>query len=294
MASDEPFIGTEAVKAGTLRKHQLRSRFRTVFPDVYVQRDHKLTPRDRAVAAWLWSHRQGVLAGLTAAAWQGSKWVDEDLPVELVWSNARPPRGMRTYHYSLAPEDVRVVAGIPTTTPERTAFDIGRRRPMGTAIAHLDALARATGTKVDEVLAIADRHRGARGLRQLETALDLVDPGAQSPKETWLRLLLIRAGLPRPTTQIPVMAGAQRYYLDMGWEDLMVAAEYDGEQHRLDPLQYAWDIRRREALDRLGWIVIRVIASDRPADIVERVRDAWEFRATETAHRSRFARGSTR
>jgi hypothetical protein len=28
-------------------------------------------------------------------------------------------------------------------------------------------------------------------------------PGAQSPKETWLRLLLIQAGLPRPQTQIP-------------------------------------------------------------------------------------------
>lgn len=231
---------------------------------------------------------------MTAAAWHGSKWVDEDLPVELVWSNARPPQGMKTYDYSLVPEDVRVVAGIPVTTPERTAFDIGRRRPIGMAIARLDALTRATGTKVDEVLAIADRHRGARGLRQLEVALDLVDPGSASPKETWLRLLLIRAGLPRPTTQIPVMAGAQRYYLDMGWEHLMVAVEYDGEQHRLDPAQYAWDIRRREALDRLGWIVIRVIASDRRADVVERVRDAWEFRATETAHRSGFARQGTR
>jgi len=28
--------------------------------------------------------------------------------------------------------------------------------------------------------------------------------GAQSPKETWLRLVLVQAGLPRPRTQIPV------------------------------------------------------------------------------------------
>lgn len=289
MTSAKPFIGSEAVKAGSLRKHQLRSQFRTVFPDVYVRRDQRLTLRDRAVAAWLWSHRQGVLAGLTAAAWHGSKWVDEDLPIELVWSNARPPRGIRTYDYSLLSGEAQVVAGLPTTTPNRTAFDIGRRRPMGMAIARLDALTRATGTKVDEVLAIADRHRGARGVRRLETALDLVDPGSESPKETWLRLLLVRAGLPRPTTQIPVLAGAQRYYLDMGWEELMVAAEYDGEQHRLDRWQYAWDIRRSEALARLGWIVIRVTAPDRPPDIVRRVRDALEFRAAEPAHRSRFA-----
>jgi very-short-patch-repair endonuclease len=157
----------------------------------------------------------------------------------------------------------------------------------------LDALMRATGTKTNEVLQIADRHRGARGLRQLTKALELVDPGSQSPKETWLRLSLIRAGLPRPKTQIPVLAagGAQVYYLDMGWEDLMVAVEYDGEQHRLDRWQYTKDIRRSEALERVGWIVIRVTASDRPADIIARVRDALAFRhGIEPAHRSRFTR----
>ncbi len=285
MKSDEsspPFLGSEAVKDGTLRPHQLRSQFRAVFPDVYVRRDQQPTLRERAAAAWLWSHRKGVLAGLTAAALHGSKWVDQNLPVELVWSNARPPRGLRTYDFTLLPEEVRVVAGVPLTTPERTAFDIGRRKATGMAIAHLDALMRATGTKANEVLRVADRHRGARGLKQLETALELVDPGSQSPKETWLRLLLIRAGLPRATTQIPVMTGggAQMYYLDMGWEELMVAVEYDGEQHRLDRWQYTKDIRRSEALDRLGWIVVRVTASDRPPDIIRRVRDALDFRAS--------------
>jgi hypothetical protein len=284
-----PFIGSDAVAEGILRRHQLRSRFRAVFPDIYVRRAlgappacGGLTLRDRAVAAWLWSHRQGVLAGLTAAACHGSKWVDEQLPIELIWSNARPPRGMRTYDMRLRPAEFRIVASVPVTTPQRTAFDIGRRKPIGIAIAQLDALMQATGVKVHEVAEIADRHRGARGLRQLETALELVDAGSQSPKETWLRLLLIRAGLPRPTTQIPVITadGAQVYYLDMGWEDLMVGVEYDGEHHRLDRWQYTKDIRRREALDRLGWIVIRVIAAYRPTEIIGRVRDALEFRAS--------------
>ncbi|MEE6137413.1 DUF559 domain-containing protein [Mycobacterium sp. 050128] len=293
-----PFVGSEAVKAGTLRKHQLRSRFRAVFPDVYVRRDQQLTLRDRAVAAWLWSHRRGVLGGLTAAAWHGCKWVDEHLPIELIWSNARPPRGVRTYDMRLREEEVRVVAGIPVTTPERTAFDIGRRTATGMSIAYLDALMRATGTQVNEVLQIADQHRGARDLRRLQPVLELVDPGSQSPKETWLRLLLIRAGLPRPATQIPVLvaakSGTQVYYLDMGWEEVMVAVEYDGEQHRLDRWQYTKDIRRSEALERLGWIVIRVTASDRPTDIIGRVRDALAFReGVESAHRSRSARNRT-
>jgi very-short-patch-repair endonuclease len=91
-------------------------------------------------------------------------------------------------------------------------------------------------------------------------------------------LLLIQAGLPRPQTQIRVVADEQTYYLDMGWQDCMVAVEYDGEQHRSDSLQYRKDIRRLEALQRMGWIVIRVVAGDHPAMIVRRVRHAREAR----------------
>lgn len=174
-----PFVGSEALADGKLRPHQLRSRFRAVLPDIYVQRDTRLTTRlttrQRAEAAWLWSHRQGVIAGLTAAALHGSKWVDERTPVELIWSNPRPPRGVRTHDVRLEPGEHIMLAGLPVTTPQRTAFDLGRRSPPGQAVAHLDALMRATRISVDEVCATAERHPGARGLRQLETALELVD-----------------------------------------------------------------------------------------------------------------------
>jgi hypothetical protein len=166
------------------------------------------------------------------------------------------------------------------TTLERTAFDIGRRGRVDDAVARLDALGNATGFRTDDVLRVAAIHRGARGLRQLETALELFDPGAASPKETWLRLLLIRHGFPRPSTQIPVLSadGCRQYYLDMGWKHLMLAVEYDSEQHRTDPIQFASDIQRSEDLDELGWTRIRVVKQNRPADIIRRVRHAWESR----------------
>jgi hypothetical protein len=105
--------------------------------------------------------------------------------------------------------------------------------------------------------------------------LPIVDGGAASPKESWLRLLLIDAGMPTPTTQIPVHEGWRLIgLLDMGWEAFRVAAEYDGDQHRSDRRQYVKDIRRLKKLEDLGWIVVRVIAEDRPDDVVDRVRDA--------------------
>jgi very-short-patch-repair endonuclease len=138
----------------------------------------------------------------------------------------------------------------------------------------LDALAAATHFKVPDVAEVTRNHRHTRGPRQLETTLDLVDEGAQSPRETWLRLLLIRAGFPRPKTQIPVLSpdGARPYYLDMGWEEIKLAVEYDGDQHRVDPLQFAYDIRRREDLHELGWFDIRVTVRHHPADVIRRVQ----------------------
>jgi hypothetical protein len=270
----KPFLGAEAIASGLLRKHQLRNRFESVLPGVYVPRAALLTLPDRAHAAWLWSRRQGIIVGTTAAALHGSRWVDDESPVEILCSNARPPRGVRTRTAQLFAAELMTLGCLPVTTPERTGFDIGRRRPTGPTVAAMDALLRATGVGRADISEIAQRHPGVRGLRQLETVLDLVDAGAQSPKETWLRLLLVAGGLPRPTTQIPVRSAASTFYLDMGWEDLMVAVEYDGEQHRTDRWQYTKDIRRSEELARLGWIVVRVVAGDRPADILRRVREA--------------------
>ncbi len=274
--STGPFIASEALASGQLRRHQLRAGFRPVFPNVYAPNGVSLTLYDKALAAWLWSHRGGTVMGLTAAGLHGAKWLDDNSPVELIWSNARPPAGLRTHDVKFFPDERTTFRQLPVTTPQRTAFDIGRRRPLRLTVARMDALFRATGVSAEDVRAIAARHAGSPGLRRLETVLDLVDAGAQSPKESWLRVLLVEAGLPRPRTQIPVHSsdGWSTYYLDTGWEDVKVAVEYDGDHHRTDRVQYAKDVHRLEDLARLGWIVIRVIASDTPADILRRVRGA--------------------
>ena len=117
---------------------------------------------------------------------------------------------------------------------------------------------------VEDVAALAAQHRGARNVRRLAVALDSHDPGAESPKETWLRMLLIDEGFPRPQTQIPVPGpdGQPLYFLDMGWEDLKVAVEYDGEHHRTDRPSYAKDVIRLEYIASVGWLVIRVLAGN--------------------------------
>ena len=64
----------------------------------------------------------------------------------------------------------------------------------------------------------------------------------------------------------------------MGWEDLKVAVEYDGDQHRLSRPQFIKDVYRLEELREIGWIVIRVVAENSERDVVDRVRRARESR----------------
>lgn len=279
----EPFIGSEALAAEVLSRHELRRHFTAIMPNVYL--DKRVTPTlwHRTRAAWFWSHGEAVIAGAAASALHGAKWVADTEPIELIWPNARAPQGVRTRNALLLDGETQHRRGMALTTVERTAFDLGRHGPLTQAVARLDALGNATGFRVDAVADLARRHRHTRGLRQLEAALGLVDAGAQSPKESWLRLLLINAGFPRPQTQIPVLGedGYPKYFLDMGWPDSMLAVEYDGDHHRTDRPQFVKDAERLEYIRQVGWTHIRVLAEHRGYDVIRRVqraRDALQRR----------------
>jgi hypothetical protein len=217
-------------------KAQLATRYRRLFPDVYVDRNVAVSAELCAKAAWLWTGRRGVVAGFAAAALHGSKWIDDAQVVELIHNNRRSPPGIQTHRDHIEEDEIDVAAGMPVTSPVRTALDFGCRYPVMTAVAGIDALARATEIKAADVELLARRYAGRRGIARARRAVDLFDAGAQSPKESWLRVVLIQAGLPRPQTQIPVLDEFDNAiaYLDMGWEDVKVAVEYDGEQHRSD------------------------------------------------------------
>jgi hypothetical protein len=273
-AMGEVFRGSEALTSGRLTRHELQRWHRTVFRGVYSPKRTALSLRDRAEAAWLASDRRGVIAGVAASALHGAQWVDDDVTIELISNRARRQPGLIVRNEALTEDEITYVGRLPVTTRERTAFDLGRYLPRDEAVARLDSLTRSRDISAEDVLLLAKRYRGARGLKSLRIALAFVDGGAASPQETRLRLLYIDAGLPRPTTQIPIVEGRGRLVrmADMGWEDFMVVSEYDGGHHQTNRRQYVKDIKSLRKARSLGWIVDQVVKEDQPADTIER---AW-------------------
>jgi hypothetical protein len=274
------FIGSEAIAAGRLTAGQLRYGFSRLYPNVYVTRDAEVSLADRTVGAWLWSQRRGVITGRAAAALHGARWVDDRAPIEMISDCTRSPACIITRNERIADDEVCRIGGMSVSSRARTAFDLGRHLPLARAVEHLDALANATGVTSAQILSLADEYRGARGVKKLRSAVAAMDGGAQSPRETWLRMLLVRNGFPRPSTQIPVLnsRGKPFAYLDMGWKDVKIAVEYDGDQHRKDRNQYVWDEQRLRLIRARDWLHVKVINEDTERDVVERVAAAWRFR----------------
>jgi hypothetical protein len=273
---EDIFVGTEAVAEGLVTRHELARWYCPFYPNVHAERTQRLTVRDRTVGAWLWSKRRAIVTGVAASALHGAEWVDTDIDIELVHRCPRPPAGIIARNERIADDEITSVDGVPVTTVERTALDLGRFQSRGRAIARLDALMRAAPFSNEGVLLLARRYRGARGVKRLKEAIPLVDGGAASPRETWLRLVYIDGGLPKPRTQIPIfdVDGTLLRTVDMGWEKYKVLAEYDGDQHRTDRPQYVKDMRVIPRIERLGYIVLRVIKEDRPVQIVRDGREA--------------------
>lgn len=271
-----PFRAAEALTAGALTPARLRRECVAVYPGVWTPRGAELTPTQRAIAAWLWSRRRGVLAGLSAAAMLGARWIDSDTPAELVHTNRRAPPLLNVHTDTLLPGETRRIGALPVTTAARTAFDLGRRLGITEGVQRVDALMNATDLKTVDIAAVAAAHRGARGLRRLEETLDLVDGGAESPYESLTRLVLVRAGFPRPQTQIPVYDDDGRLVarIDMGWREYLVGVDFEGAHHWTDPKQRERDAERYNLLPELGWTDIRVTSRTlhlRPAAFLDRV-----------------------
>ncbi len=102
---------------------------------------------------------------------------------------------------------------------------------------------------------------GARpGGPALRRALVDIRSRTDSARETMLRLMIVRAGLPEPVVNFEICNrfGAVIGLGDLAYPSYRVLLEYDGGQHRSDERQFHIDISRLDAFMEEKWRVIRV------------------------------------
>ena len=248
--------GGEAVATGKLTRHELQRWYQPIFRGFYIPKHTMPTLRDRIVGAWLSSGRQAVIAGVAASALHGAEWVDADVAIELI-TRIRPQRGLIVRKGTLAEDEWTYIGRLPVTTPARTAFDLGRHLPRGQALARLDALMRATPFSIEDVPAAGQALPG----RARRAPIARITTACRRRRDVTPRdaaaALVHRRRLPEAHHADPVVDERGRHVrtLDMGWEEFMVAAEYDGDQHQTNRAHYVKDLHVLPKLARVSGLV---------------------------------------
>lgn len=272
----EPFTRATALQAGINSKRLYDATeagiLRRPVRGVFVRADVPDTVEARAAAALCVTGVHTVITDRTAAWIHGvdvfdSKDRDMMPAVEMCALRQHSPTrrgGVDARTRDLLCKDIMQVAGLRLTTPLRTALDLGCMLRRREALAAMDQFARLHGVTRGELSGETARYFRRRGVVQLRALIPLVEPGAESPRESWTRLALIEAGLPTPVLQHEVEAsGSLLYRLDLAYPFHRVAIEYDGwEFHHRNEEQLLHDEERREWLAEHGWRVIVVRSGD--------------------------------
>jgi uncharacterized protein DUF559 len=239
---------------------------------VVVETPRLLDPLTRAAAAQLTAGPRAALCGVTAAQLHGCDCVASPtthvvVPYGRVVKNRT---GLVAHHSRCIPEDVEEIDGLYVLALDRVIADLlcllpwrGRARD---ALAVLDQALRRAGdaheTFRKAVTARLERRPDNRGTVRARGLLDLGSERAESPPESWLRLILIEHGFPLPEVNwaITTPDGRELVRLDLAWPRLRICVEYDGWETHAG--REAEDAARADELRRHGWIVIRVAIGD--------------------------------
>lgn len=271
-----PFTTARAADLG-LSRRQLSAAvdnglIRRVLRGVYLRADQPDTVETRAACAALVIAPGAVVRDRSAAWIHGvnvfTQAEQEVLPaLETCVARFRSPTeraGVDGGTRDLSVGDVMTVGGVRVTTPLRTALDLGCNLRRREALAALDQFMRLHGIRRDQYAAAAVRFFRRRGVVQLRQLIALADSRAESPRESWMRLAIIDAGLPVPVPQFWIeIDGVPTYRLDLAFPRLRIAVEYDGDEfHDRTPEQREHDAKRRSWLEREGWTIIVVRRGD--------------------------------
>lgn len=270
-----PFLRRDA-RALNIGERRLKSgAFRTVFTGVVVDARVPDTVVVRARAALLVCPEGGVISHWTAARlWGGVVPDNEWTHVSFMRDVHFRVRGIK-HHRFRHRLDIKRWHGVPVTSPQQTFCHLARYLGLVDLVALGDRFVKKGRCTPADLVDYADawpgqcRHEALRAARLVRERVD-------SAPETAVRLLMVLAGLPEPQVNIPIhdADGNLRFRIDLGFEEVRFAIEYDGRWHDEED-QRQHDEERRTALStEENWTFLIVKAPDlyeQPAQLLARI-----------------------
>lgn len=271
-----PFTLGQASALG-LSEDQLRgASWRRIDRGVYVWNSIQVENLTRLRAA---AHRLpagGVFAGATAG-WLYGLDLEPCGPIEvLVPARSRVTRRSGLSIRRATAFERSIARGLPVTSRIRTVTDLVRAQDPSTRVAILDMALHRRLVAQEHIARWIEKHPRQRGVDITRRALALADSASESPMETRLRLLLVLAGLPRPSVQARIRdeSGVFIARADLFYPKHRLVIEYDGAVHRHS---LESDNRRQNRLLDAGYRILRFTAGDvlgSPGPVVALVRAA--------------------
>lgn len=199
-------------------------------------------------------------------------------PIEVTRrSGHRRPHGVRLHQTrSLPPEHITVEAGIPVTTPERTALDMAARLDFRQMERFLVAGDRAKRIRWPELHRVIEEGVGRKGRGMLRRVSLQVSPGAvdtRSNPEIDFLALCREANLPEPEVNVFV----EGKLVDFFWSSERLVIEIDSYHYHGDRPAFERDHESTVALMAAGHKVLRTtekMLEDDPCPFLRLVRDS--------------------
>ncbi|MFI1579460.1 type IV toxin-antitoxin system AbiEi family antitoxin domain-containing protein [Embleya sp. NPDC020630] len=267
---------------------------RRVIHGVYVGAHVDDTPEVRARAAVMVLPRGAVVCGRTAARLHGVRvparprtQARRAAPIEVVVPvGAALPRrhGCRARIMALGPGETVWRAGIPVTSPARTAADLVRTSDRETGVVVLDGFLRAGLIAPDTLAALVERYAGHPGRHRLAEVVRLSDGRSAGEDETRLRLALLDAGVPAAEVGWEIRSAFGRVLkrFALAWPGARVGVELTDDRQ--------WVRARPRSIAGQSWLVLHcptLQARERPAATVARIGS--ELRLRERRNRGDIA-----
>lgn len=236
-----PFTASDARSFGISEKVLRGSRFRRLFPRVWVPVGHSMTRVDWIRAARLAAPQRAQLSHLTRIQALGLDF-GPDEPYHFTVSG--------DLHIALDDVYVHRTAVLPPlddvgVTPAVAFIQYCSTARLIDAIKVGDWLLHHRHMTVVEVAELSRRDSWRPGASQVRRVLNFLEPGSRSLKESETRALVVFAGLPAPEVNVDLVIN-DRWLgcVDLLLRRWLLVLEYEGRQHAETVEQFGRDITR--------------------------------------------------